>query len=209
MSDGLGLRDLSITLEGRRLIAVDRGVAPGEVLTVMGPSGSGKSTLLSFIAGFLSAPFEASGRVILQDRDITTMAPERRGVGLLFQDPMLFPHLSVGGNLLFGIPRARSGRLALAEEGLARFGLEGYAERDPATLSGGQASRVALLRLLLSEPKAALLDEPFSKLDRNLRAEVRGFTFERLRAAGLPALLVTHDPEDAEAAGGAVIELPG
>ena len=92
---------------------------------------------------------------------------------------------------------------------LARFGLDGFAGRDPATLSGGQASRVALLRLLLSEPKAALLDEPFSKLDRHLRGDIRRFTFERLRDAGLPTVLVTHDPEDAEAAAGPLLELAG
>ena len=135
------------------------------------------------------------------------MEPEKRHVGLLFQDPMLFPHLSVGGNLLFGMPSDVSGRRVRAEEALTRFGLKGFADRDPATLSGGQASRVALLRLLLSEPRAALLDEPFSKLDRHLRDDIRRFTFERLREAGLPSILVTHDPEDAEAAGGPVLEL--
>ncbi|WP_193179709.1 ATP-binding cassette domain-containing protein [Nisaea sediminum] len=207
MTDGLVLESVRIALGDRELLALDRTVAPGEVLTVMGPSGAGKSTLLSFVAGFLTAPFTATGRIRLDGNDITQAAPEARHVGLLFQDPMLFPHLSVGGNLLFGMPAGRSRRAAHAAEALARFGLDGFAERDPATLSGGQASRVALLRLLLSEPRAALLDEPFSKLDRHLRADIRDFTFARLREAGLPTILVTHDAEDAEAAGGPVVEL--
>ncbi|MEQ8332796.1 ATP-binding cassette domain-containing protein [Nisaea sp.] len=207
MSLGLGLKDVRITLEGRELLALDCMIAPGEVLTVMGPSGSGKSTLLSFVAGFLTAPFTAEGRIELNGADITDAAPELRHVGLLFQDPMLFPHLNVGGNLLFGMPPGGRARATAAGEALARFGLDGFMDRDPATLSGGQASRVALLRLLLSEPKAALLDEPFSKLDRHLRGDIRRFTFERLRDAGLPSILVTHDPEDAEAAGGPVVEL--
>jgi len=204
---GLGLKDVCISLDGRDLLSLDCMIEPGEVLTVMGPSGSGKSTLLSFVAGFLTTPFTAEGRVLLDGTDITNAQPEARHVGLLFQDPMLFPHLSVGGNLLFGMPPGSDDRPASAAEALARFGLVGFADRDPATLSGGQASRVALLRLLLSEPKAALLDEPFSKLDRHLRDDIRRFTFERLRDAGLPSILVTHDPEDAEAAGGPVVEL--
>lgn len=207
MTEGLVLDGVRIRLGGRELVALDGTVAPGEVLTVMGPSGSGKSTLLSFVAGFLTGPFSASGRVLLEGIDITQAPPEARHVGLLFQDPMLFPHLSVGGNLLFGMPAGRPDRAVNAAEALAQFGLEGFAGRDPATLSGGQASRVALLRLLLSEPRAALLDEPFSKLDRHLRADIRSFTFERLREAGLPTILVTHDAEDAEAAGGPVVEL--
>ncbi|WP_193170191.1 ATP-binding cassette domain-containing protein [Nisaea nitritireducens] len=209
MTLGLGLKDVRITLGGRDLLSLDCVIEPGTVLTVMGPSGSGKSTLLSFVAGFLTAPFTAEGRILLNGADITDALPEARHVGLLFQDPMLFPHLSVGGNLLFGMPPGSPDRLASAGEALDRFGLEGFADRDPATLSGGQASRVALLRLLLSEPKAALLDEPFSKLDRHLRGDIRRFSFERLRDAGLPTVLVTHDPEDAEAAGGPVVELAG
>ena len=209
MTSGLRLKNVRITLSGQTLLSIDHMIEPGSLLTVMGPSGSGKSTLLSFIAGFLTAPFTAEGQVLLNDTNITDMLPEARHVGLLFQDPMLFPHLSVGGNLLFGMPPGPGDRLAIASESLARFGLDGFAGRDPATLSGGQASRVALLRLLLSEPKAALLDEPFSKLDRHLRGDIRRFTFERLRDAGLPTVLVTHDPEDAEAAAGPLLELAG
>ncbi|MFP4138532.1 MAG: ATP-binding cassette domain-containing protein [Halomonas sp.] len=206
-STALRLEEVRIALAGRLLVEVDAVINPGQVLTVMGPSGVGKSTLLAFIAGFLEPAFEASGRVTLGGRELTPLPAEARGVGLLFQDPLLFPHLSVAGNLRFGMPRRQAGKRARVEQALAEVGLAGYGERDPATLSGGQQARVALLRLLLSRPGAALLDEPFSRLDRALRQETRRLVFERLGEAGLPCLLVTHDHEDAEAAGGPVITL--
>lgn len=206
-SDDLVLDGVQIALQDRPLVALDARIAPGEVLSVMGPSGSGKSTLLAFAAGFLAPAFTASGRVLLGGRDITVLPAERRGIGLLFQDPLLFPHLSVAGNLRFGLPRGARDRAARVEAALAAIGLAGYGERDPATLSGGQQSRVALMRLLLCEPRAVLLDEPFSKLDTALRQEMRELVFGRLREARLPSLLVTHDREDAEAAGGRIITL--
>jgi len=203
----LVLDDVRIALEDNPLLELDAKIGPGEVFTVMGPSGSGKSTLLAYLAGFLAPAFQASGRVLLDDSDITRLPAERRGIGLLFQDPLLFPHLSVAGNLRFGMPRAMPDKAARVETALAQVGLAGFGSRDPATLSGGQKARVALMRLLLSEPRAVLLDEPFSKLDRQLRHDMRRLVFDRLREAGLPSLLVTHDREDAEDAGGRVIEL--
>ncbi|OUE41575.1 ABC transporter ATP-binding protein [Billgrantia desiderata SP1] len=203
----LVLDDVRIALEDNPLLELDAKIGPGEVFTVMGPSGSGKSTLLAYLAGFLAPAFQASGRVLLDDSDITRLPAERRGIGLLFQDPLLFPHLSVAGNLRFGMPRALPDKAARVETALAQVGLAGFGSRDPATLSGGQKARVALMRLLLSEPRAVLLDEPFSKLDRQLRHDMRRLVFDRLREAGLPSLLVTHDREDAEDAGGRVIEL--
>lgn len=205
----LTLDAICIDLDGMPLIAIDTEVAPGEVLTVMGPSGSGKSTLLALVAGFLPPAFAARGRVILDGHDITALPAELRGIGLLFQDPLLFPHLSVAGNLRFGLPRRTPDKRTRIDQALAEVGLAGYGERDPATLSGGQKARIALMRLLLSEPRAVLLDEPFSKLDTHLRQEMRQLVFGRLRRAGLPSLLVTHDREDADAAGGPVIELDG
>lgn len=207
MAHELHLQKISISLGARELVAIDRRIGPGEVLTVMGASGSGKSTLLNFVAGFLEPVFSARGRVFSDGVDITDKPPEVRQLGLLFQDPLLFPHLSVAGNLLFGLPRHLPDRRGLAAAALTSAGLAGFDARDPATLSGGQAARVALLRVLLSEPRALLLDEPFSKLDAKLRGEVRTFTFERARRLGLPTLLVTHDPADAEAAGGVVVQL--
>ncbi|MDN3558396.1 ATP-binding cassette domain-containing protein [Vreelandella neptunia] len=203
----LRLEQISIALAGRELLAVDATISPGEVLTVMGPSGSGKSTLLAYIAGFLDREFTASGGVWLGERSLLNLPAEQRNIGLLFQDPLLFPHLSVGGNLRFGLPRYLNDKRQQVTQALEQVGLAGFESRDPATLSGGQQSRVALMRLLLSKPRAVLLDEPFSKLDTALRQEMRMLVFSQLREAGLPALLVTHDHEDANAAGGPVIEL--
>jgi putative thiamine transport system ATP-binding protein len=203
----LRLEQVSIALAGRELLAVDATISSGEVLTVMGPSGSGKSTLLAYIAGFLDREFTASGGVWLGERNLLSLPAEQRNIGLLFQDPLLFPHLSVGGNLRFGLPRHLKDKRQQVTQALEQVGLAGFESRDPATLSGGQQSRVALMRLLLSKPRAVLLDEPFSKLDTALRQEMRTLVFSQLHTAGLPALLVTHDHEDANAAGGPVIEL--
>lgn len=203
----LRLEQISIALAGRELLAVDATISSGEVLTVMGPSGSGKSTLLAYIAGFLEREFTASGGVWLGERDLLSLPAEQRNIGLLFQDPLLFPHLSVGGNLRFGLPHHVKDKRQQVTQALEQVGLAGFETRDPATLSGGQQSRVALMRLLLSKPRTVLLDEPFSKLDTALRQEMRTLVFSQLREAGLPALLVTHDHADANAAGGPVIEL--
>jgi putative thiamine transport system ATP-binding protein len=206
---GLALRNVEIWLNGERLVAIDAQISPGETLSLMGPSGVGKSTLLAFVAGFLGRDFRAAGRILLNGRDVTALPPERRGIGLLFQDALLLPHLSVGGNLLIGLHASVKGRAArrrAVEEALAEVGLSGFADRDPATLSGGQAARVALMRTLLARPEALILDEPFSRLDAALRAQTRELVFAEARKHRLPVLLVTHDPADAEAAGGRVVE---
>ncbi|MCA0938936.1 ATP-binding cassette domain-containing protein [Salipiger pacificus] len=209
MTEGLIFDRLRIAHHGAPLLSLDATVAPGEVLTVMGPSGSGKSTLLASIIGTLAPGFTLSGRIVLDGTEITHLPPEQRRTGILFQDELLFPHLSVGGNLGFGLPprlrgKARRNKIDAA---LRDIGLEGFAKRDPATLSGGQKARVALMRMLLAGPRALLLDEPFSKLDATRRGQIRALVFERARAQGLPVLLVTHDPEDAESAGGRIITL--
>ncbi len=211
-SGGLQFDRVVIALDGRPLVAVDRLIAPGEVLTVMGPSGSGKSTLLAFAAGFLDPVFSAEGRILLDGKDVTAQPPERRGMGLLFQDPLLFPHMSVSANLMFGLHpsvRGAAARKQAVHQALADVGLDRFADRDPATLSGGQKARVALMRTLLSEPRALLLDEPFSKLDTARRGQVRSLVFAEAAKRQLPVLLVTHDPADAKAAGGPCIELDG
>ena len=205
---GLVLDDLTIALNGRTLVRLSLTIGAGQVVTIMGPSGAGKSTALAAITGTLSPAFERTGRIILNGKDISDLPTRLRGVGLMFQDPVLFPHLSVGGNLAFALPAQIAGRRerrARIDAALASAGLDGLADRDPGTLSGGQKARVALLRTLLAEPKALLLDEPFSRLDAELRAQIRSFTFERARAAGIPTLLVTHDLEDARAAAGPVL----
>lgn len=203
----LHIDDVTITLNDVTLLHVNATIAPGEVLTVMGPSGSGKSTLLAYIAGFLAPAFRASGDVRLGEQSLLRLPAEARGMGLLFQDPLLFPHLSVGGNLRFGLPHNIRNKQQVIAEALVQIGMKGFEDRDPATLSGGQKARVALMRLLLSQPQTVLLDEPFSKLDTALRQEMRDLVFGQLREARLPTLLVTHDHADAQAAGGPVIEL--
>jgi putative thiamine transport system ATP-binding protein len=210
----LHLQGVALALAGQRLLGpVDARVAPGECLTLMGPSGCGKSTLLAFIAGTLDPVFSATGRVRIGEQDLAPLPPEKRGVGILFQDDLLFPHLSVGGNLGFALPASvgpRTVRQQRIDAALAEAGLAGFAGRDPATLSGGQRARAALLRTLLAEPRVLLLDEPFNKLDAQLRGDFRRFVFDHAVACGLPTVLVTHDAADADAASGPVIRLaPG
>ena len=190
-------------------------VPPGAVLTLMGPSGCGKSSVLAAIAGTLDSgaedaePLRLDGSIRLNGVDLGPVPTARRGVGLLFQDALLFPHLTVAENLLFAVPPgARASRRARVQQALQDAGLAGFGDRDPATLSGGQQARVAVMRALLAQPRALLLDEPFSKLDTALRSQFRAFVFDHIRARGIPAVLVTHDRADiADAA--RVLELAG
>ena len=212
MVDGLVLDNLTLKLHSKLIAAISRRIAPGEILTIMGASGTGKSSLLSCIAGLTHTPFSSSGRIILDGTDLTSLPPNKRRLGLMFQAPLLFPHLSVRDNLLFGLAEdgsARAQRRQAAEQALREVGMEGFGDTDPATLSGGQQTRVALMRMLLSKPAALLLDEPFSSLDQALRQETRELVLTMARTRQLPVLLVTHDPADAEAAGGEVLTLSG
>ena len=195
----LMLVEFTVTLGGRNLIApLNLSVDHGEIVTLMGPSGCGKSSLLSAIAGTLQPPLAVFGDVHLNGVSLVGVAPERRRVGRLFQDDLLFPHMTVAENLLFGMAkgerRDREGRMRAA---LRDIGLEGFEARGPHTLSGGQRQRVALMRSLLAEPLAMLLDEPFNRLDSDLRADIRSSTFDLLKQRGTPTLLVTHDIADA------------
>lgn len=194
----LSLEEVSIRLDGHTLIKpFTMRLEKGVIVTLMGPSGSGKSTLLSFIAGDLTAPFNATGAVTLDGRNLDGLPPEKRRIGRLFQDDLLFPHMSVAENLLFGMPRGeQQARHAAMTAALAEAGLAGFADRLPHTLSGGQRARVALLRSLLASPGAMLLDEPFNKLDADLRAGLRDFVFRHIAARDIPCLMVTHDRAD-------------
>ncbi|SMX40493.1 ATP-binding cassette domain-containing protein [Octadecabacter ascidiaceicola] len=209
MNKSLTLQDVCILKDGVPLIEVNHTIQAGEVLTIMGPSGVGKSTLLSFITGTLPSAFLGTGQILLDSADITQKPPHARPIGILFQDDLLFPHMSVGANLAFGMPPggSKTERRAKIDAGLRDVDLEGFADRDPATLSGGQKARVALMRMLLSNPRALLLDEAFSRLDADLRTQVRDLVFKTARERELPVLMVTHDAEDANAAGGKIIEL--
>lgn len=204
----LELTGIRIDLAGTALFSpISMTIAPGQIATVMGPSGCGKSTLLAAVSGSLSRVFTLSGDIRLEGRSVLDVPMEKRRIGMLFQDDLLFPHLDIKGNLGFAIPEglSRRERRNIIDEALRRAGLKGFADRDPATLSGGQRARVSLLRSLLAEPRALLLDEPFSKLDRKLKDRIRAFVFEQLRRMNIPALLVTHDPADCP--GGLLIEL--
>lgn len=207
----LRLEGVALRLGERPLIGpLQLTVSSGTIVTLIGESGVGKSSLLAYLCGTLPTAFRGAGGVWVGGEDVSNRPAHLRRMGVLFQDDLLFPHLSVGQNLAFALPaglRPKAERERRVEQALEEAGLEGFAPRDPATLSGGQRARVALLRVLLSEPGALLLDEPFSKLDAVTRRRFRDFVFSRVREAGLPALMVTHDADDAAAAGGPVVPL--
>ena len=181
--------------------------APGELLTVIGPSGCGKSTLLRLVAG-LDRP--DTGTIRIDGAEVAGprawVQPERRRVGLVFQDHALFPHLDVTRNVAFGLDQlSRADRRSRVGEVLALARLEHLARRYPHELSGGEQQRVALARALAPRPAVVLLDEPFSSLDETLRAQVRADTIGVIRATGTTALLVTHDQTEALSVGDRVV----
>jgi putative thiamine transport system ATP-binding protein len=204
----LELRNVVISHEGRALFApLSCCARPGRPVAIMGPSGAGKSSLLAWLTGVLPPSLSGAGDVLLDGASVLALPPHSRKLGILFQDDLLFPHMSVAENLGFGLASGadRATRRRQIEEALARVELAGFADRDPATLSGGERARVALMRVLLSEPRAVLLDEPFSKLDLPLRGRFRSLVFQL--TTHLPLLLVSHDPEDSISAGGEILEL--
>lgn len=171
--------------------------APGQITTIMGPSGCGKSCLLAAIAGLPLPTLLARLRVDLNGHRVDHLPTNARRIGLLFQEDLLFAHLTVRENLLFACqsPSAEQ-RADKADAALAELGFQDMADRNPLTLSGGQRARVSLMRTLLAEPQALLLDEPFSKLDTALREQFRDFVFSHARRLQLPTLLVSHDQAD-------------
>ncbi|ASV55083.1 ABC transporter, ATP-binding protein YnjD [Lelliottia jeotgali] len=188
---------------------VNFSVERGEILTLMGPSGSGKSSLFAWMVGALSTDFHAQGELWLDDERLDARPVEKRGIGILFQDALLFDHFSVGQNLMLALPaHVRTARREQVEQALASAGMEGFYASDPATLSGGERARISLLRALLAQPQALLLDEPFSRLDKKLRETFRAWVFGQVRALNIPVVLVTHDEDDIPA-DGRVIQLAG
>src|SRR5918995_461327 len=183
----------------RALDAVSLAIKPAELVCLLGPSGCGKTTLLRIAEG-VESPTE--GRVLLDRREVTGpklfLPPEERGIGLMFQDYALFPHLSIIENVKFGLRdlAARDAEIA-AKRALARVGLEHYASDYPHVLSGGEQQRVALARSIAPRPGVLLMDEPFSNLDRRMRDAIRDETVAILRETGATTIVVTHDPEEA------------
>lgn len=194
----LVLQEVSIHLGSRVLVPPLSATVPGgAVLALMGPSGCGKSTLLAWLAGLPIAPLEGRGAVVVDGQDVSAWPTERRRIGLLFQDDLLYPHWTLRQNLLFAVPPGpKATREAAVARALDAAELPGLGARRPQELSGGQRARVSLMRALLAQPRALLLDEPFSRLDAELRARMRAHTWQALQQAGVPALLVTHDAAD-------------
>ena len=203
---GLRVRGLTIVYEGRTLLDdLDLDVAPHEIVALLGPSGSGKSSLLRCIAGVQSPD---RGSIMWDGRDITGVPAHRRGIGLVFQDALLFPHRDVAGNVGFALPRDPASAERVGEL-LALVGLPGFERRDVSTLSGGEAQRVALARALAPRPRMLLLDEPFGALDRDLRDRLAADVRRLLLQAGTPALHVTHDHQEAALVADRILHLPG
>lgn len=208
MTPRLEVRGLTVGHDG---VAVARGidlqVAPGEIVAVLGPSGCGKSTLLASIAGVVP-PLE--GRILVDGRDVTGTPIHRRRIGMIFQEPLLFAHLSVGDNVGYGMRRKKVDRRQAREraaELLAWVGLPDFEHRHTDQLSGGQAQRVALARALAAEPAVLLLDEPFSALDAELRSRLAAEVAARLHDAGVAALHVTHDAAEARTVADRVVTM--
>jgi putative spermidine/putrescine transport system ATP-binding protein len=188
-SYGAGLAVDNVTLE----------VKGGELIALLGPSGCGKTTLLRIVAGFIQ---QGSGKVIIGDRSVDTLPPNRREIGIVFQNYALFPHMSVAQNIAYGLAargESRSVQAARVKEMLAIVQMGGFADRKPKQLSGGQQQRVALARALAMRPRILLLDEPFAALDKNLRLDMQ-IEIKRLqRQFALTAIMVTHDQDEAMA----------
>lgn len=193
------LDNITISLNGLPLVRnLSCRVDGGTVLSILGPSGCGKSSLLNMICGTLPSSFNCTGRIFLHGEDITNLPAHRRQIGLQFQDHLLFSHMTVGENLAFALPRhyRKAERTQRVEQALADCGLTGFAGHNPMQLSGGQTARISLMRTLLSQPEALLLDEPFARLDATLRGSFRQFVFVQVASLGIPAVMVTHDEQD-------------
>jgi iron(III) transport system ATP-binding protein len=195
----LQVQSLSCQFGGREVVSeVELQVAAGQVMCLLGPSGCGKSTTLRMIAG-VETP--SAGRILIDGIEVygpnANLPPEARGVGLMFQDFALFPHLTVAGNVAFGLSGDRASKMKRVDELLERVDLSGFQDKHPHQLSGGEQQRVALARALAPRPRVMLMDEPFSGLDNRLRDGIRDTTLEVLKDEGAAVLLVTHEPDEA------------
>lgn len=204
----LEVRDISVAFDGTAVLdQATLTVSAGEIVGLLGPSGSGKSTLLRVIAGIIAAD---AGSVMIDGADVTGLATYRRGVGMVFQDEQLFPHLDVGDNVAFGLRMAgvpKSARQRRADELLTTVGLDGFADRAIERLSGGEAKRVALARSLATSPRVLLLDEPLTGLDQDLRLRLGDELAEILRSTETTSVWVTHDDDEAVRVADRVVRL--
>ncbi len=176
---------------------VSLSIAEGEFYSLLGPSGCGKSTTLRMVAGFV-AP--TSGRILIGGQDVTDLPPERRGIGIVFQNYAIFPHMSVAENIAFGLKLRRKSRDEIrtaVTDALAQVGLSGFEDRYQRNLSGGQQQRVALARVLVTQPQILLLDEPLSALDKALREEMKFWIKDLQQRLGITTIYVTHDQDEA------------
>jgi iron(III) transport system ATP-binding protein len=195
----LQVQSLSCQFGGKEVVSdLDLQVAAGQVMCLLGPSGCGKSTTLRMIAG-VETP--SAGQILIDGVEVfgarANLPPEARGVGLMFQDFALFPHLTVAGNVAFGLTCDKVAKVSRVGELLERVNLSGFQDKHPHQLSGGEQQRVALARALAPRPKVMLMDEPFSGLDNRLRDGIRDTTLEVLKDEGAAVLLVTHEPDEA------------
>lgn len=204
----LTVRDVTVSFdESVVLDGVTLEVGDGDIVALLGASGSGKSTLLRVVAGIVRPD---RGTVSIDGRDVTAVPTHRRGVGMVFQDEQLFPHLDVGANVAFGLRMARvpkAERGARVDELLSLVGLDGFAGRSIERLSGGEAKRVALARSLAPRPAVLLLDEPLSGLDHDLQVRLAGELGGVLRSTGTTSIWVTHDVAEAESVADRVVRL--
>jgi putative thiamine transport system ATP-binding protein len=209
MSLDIHIQSLGLAGQAPLLRDINLHIASAHIHTLMGPSGCGKSSLLLAVAGQLRPPMGYVGSVTLANQPLDHMPAHQRHIGMLFQDDLLFPHFNVFENLLFAVPKhdTTNGQALSATErsdavlrALVQIEMEHKASNEPHQLSGGERTRVALMRALLAKPKALLLDEPFAKLDANLRQRLRDWVYGTLIASGVPTLVVTHDEQDAHSA---------
>jgi iron(III) transport system ATP-binding protein len=200
--DILKIEDLSKQFSQKIIFSgMNLNISNGEIIALLGPSGCGKSTLLRMICGLESVEEGSISFIDAEESAIGSGVNNiRQSVGLIFQKPVLFPHLSVAGNILLGMskPPSRKLRNEVAEKYLEDVGLSKFAKKSVETLSGGEAQKVCLVRAMISEPKLLLLDEPFSSLDVKSRRKIAIETKQILKQKGISALHVTHDPEEAK-----------
>ncbi len=201
----LDIKSLSKSYDNRKNIVVKNinlSVEKGKILVIVGESGSGKTTLIRLITGLTS---QDEGIIILNDKIVASdsifIRPEKRNIGMVFQDYALFPHLTVYKNIVYGISSSvnKVNKVKTVKEVLKLVGLEGYENRFPHQLSGGQQQRVSLARAIAPKPQLLILDEPFSNLDHNLRIQLREEVFDIIKKSNVTSIFVTHDTEDATA----------